>query len=157
MLGVDTIVRCDGRVLGKPADAGEAERMLETLSGKTHGAVSGLCLRTFAWEELATETTAVTFRALAPRDLAWYMGAGEWEGPGRRVRDPGPRRRARGADRRRLFERLGLPGLLVGCLRPVFREPRLRLTTAPGGAGLLLHFAPHNRGKTLRCCNGGLL
>jgi nucleoside triphosphate pyrophosphatase len=42
--------------------------------------VSGLCLRTFAWEELATETTAVTFRALAPRDLAWYMGAGEWEG-----------------------------------------------------------------------------
>ncbi len=80
MLGVDTIVRCDGRVLGKPADAGEAEQMLETLSGKTHEVVSGLCLRTFAWEELATETTAVTFRALAPRDLAWYVGAGEWEG-----------------------------------------------------------------------------
>src|SRR5688572_13974508 len=42
VLGVDTIVVCAGRVLGKPADAGEAERMLENLSGTTHEVVSGL-------------------------------------------------------------------------------------------------------------------
>ena len=35
VLGVDTIVVCDGEVLGKPADAADAERMLETLAGKT--------------------------------------------------------------------------------------------------------------------------
>jgi septum formation protein len=79
VLGVDTIVVCDGQVLGKPAEAGEAERMLETLSGKTHEVVSGLCLRTPAWEELHREVTRVSFRPLTPRDLATYMASGEWE------------------------------------------------------------------------------
>ncbi len=80
VLGVDTIVRCDGRVLGKPASEGEAEQMLDFLAGKRHEVVSGLCLRTPAWEELRTETTVVTFRALTPRDLAHYLAAREWEG-----------------------------------------------------------------------------
>jgi septum formation protein len=79
VLGVDTVVVCDGTVLGKPADAGEAERMLETLSGNTHEVVSGLCLRTPAWEELHRDVTRVTFRALTPRDLASYVATGEWE------------------------------------------------------------------------------
>jgi septum formation protein len=79
VLGVDTIVVCDGRVLGKPADATEAEQMLETLSGKTHEVVSGLCLRTPAWEELHREVTRVAFRPLTPRDLATYLAAGEWQ------------------------------------------------------------------------------
>jgi septum formation protein len=79
VLGVDTIVLCDGRVLGKPADAGEAEQMLEALSGKTHEVISGLCLRTPAWEELHREVTRVSFRPLTPRDLATYVASGEWE------------------------------------------------------------------------------
>lgn len=80
VLGVDTVVVCDGIVLGKPADASEAERTLELLSGRTHEVVSGLCLRTHAWEELHREVTRVTFRTLTPRDLAVYLGSGEWEG-----------------------------------------------------------------------------
>jgi septum formation protein len=80
VLGVDTIVACDGRVLGKPAELGEAERMLEYLSGKTHEVVSGLCLRTPWWEEVHTETTCVTFRTLNPRDIGHYLASGEWEG-----------------------------------------------------------------------------
>jgi septum formation protein len=79
VLGVDTIVACGGELIGKPADAAEAERMLETLGGKTHQVVSGLCLRTPAWEELHRATTHVTFRALTPRDLAHYLASGEWE------------------------------------------------------------------------------
>ena len=79
VLGVDTIVVCDGRVLGKPADSGDAERMLESLAGKTHEVVSGLCLRTPAWEELHRDVTRVTFRPLTPRDLAHYVASGEWE------------------------------------------------------------------------------
>ncbi|MDP9491537.1 MAG: Maf family protein [Actinomycetota bacterium] len=78
VLGVDTLVVCDGRVLGKPADSADAERMLETLSGKTHEVVSGLCLRTPAWEELHQETTRVTFRALTARDIGHYIAAAEW-------------------------------------------------------------------------------
>jgi septum formation protein len=53
--------------------------MLETLAGKTHEVVSGLCLRTPAWEELHREVTRVTFRPLTPRDLATYVSAGEWQ------------------------------------------------------------------------------
>jgi septum formation protein len=79
VLGVDTVVVCDGQVLGKPADTAEAEQMLETLGGKTHRVVSGLCLRTPAWEELHQETTVVTFRPLTARDIANYLATGEWQ------------------------------------------------------------------------------
>lgn len=79
VLGVDTEVVVDGEALGKPADATAAEAMLERLSGRTHEVVSGLCLRTPAWEELHSETTQVTFRSLTPRDLARYVASGEWE------------------------------------------------------------------------------
>lgn len=78
VLGVDTVVVCDGQVLGKPTDAADAERMLELLGGKTHEVVSGLCLRTPAWEELHREVTRVTFRALTARDIAHYLAAEEW-------------------------------------------------------------------------------
>jgi septum formation protein len=80
VLGVDTVVVCEGRVLGKPGSPAEAEEMLELLGGRTHEVVSGLCLRTPAWEESRLETTQVEFRPLTPRDLAWYVGSGEWEG-----------------------------------------------------------------------------
>ena len=80
VLGVDTVVLCDGRVLGKPGSAAEAEQMLELLGGRTHEVVSGLCLRTLGWEEAQTETTRVEFRPLTPRDLAAYVASGEWEG-----------------------------------------------------------------------------
>ena len=78
VLGVDTVVVCDGDVLGKPGDVTDAERMLEMLAGKTHEVVSGLCLRSPAWEELHSETTRVTFRPLTARDIASYLSAGEW-------------------------------------------------------------------------------
>ena len=80
VLGVDTEVLFEGALLGKPADATEAEQMLEALAGRTHDVVSGLCLRTPAWAELHEEVTHDTIRALTPRDLAHYVAAGEWEG-----------------------------------------------------------------------------
>ena len=52
MLGVDTEVLLDGRLLGKAADAAEARAMLASLAGRSHDVVSGLCLRTREWEEL---------------------------------------------------------------------------------------------------------
>ena len=78
VLGVDTAVVVDGRSFGKPMGPEDAERMLETLSGRTHQVVSGLCLLTCAWEEIVHETTEVTFRALTPRDIAHYVHEEEW-------------------------------------------------------------------------------
>jgi nucleoside triphosphate pyrophosphatase len=80
VLGVDTAVVLGGRIFGKPADATEAESMLDELSGWTHVVVSGLCLLTPAGEVVEHEATRVTFRALTPRDLAAYVATGEWEG-----------------------------------------------------------------------------
>jgi nucleoside triphosphate pyrophosphatase len=121
VLGVDTTVALNGRIYAKPADAGEAEWMLEELSGRTHEVVSGLCLLTRAWEVVETAATRVTFRALTPRDLAAYVASGEWEG-----RAGGYAIQARGAA---LVERVdgdylnvvGLPaGLLVRILAERF-------------------------------------
>jgi septum formation protein len=80
VLGVDTEVVLQGEIFGKPADATDAERMLEALSGQTHVVMSGLCLLTPGWEVVAHEGTRVTFRELTPRDLATYVSTGEWEG-----------------------------------------------------------------------------
>ena len=80
VLGVDTEVVVEGRVFGKPGNASEAEAMLEALAGRTHEVVSGLCLLTPGWEEVEHEVTRVSFRELDARDLAAYIGTGEWEG-----------------------------------------------------------------------------
>ena len=80
VLGVDTTVVLGGRIYAKPKDAGDAERMLEQLSGKTHAVVSGLALITPGWEIVDAEHTRGTFRSLTPRDLAAYVASGEWEG-----------------------------------------------------------------------------
>src|SRR5262249_17387894 len=91
VLGVDTEVVLDGRLLGKPGDAREAEDMLVQLAGRSHDVVSGLCLRTSAWEEVRTETTVVTFRRLAPRELEHYVAAGGGRGRAGRAGVPGGR------------------------------------------------------------------
>ncbi len=80
VLGVDTTVVLGGRLYAKPKNAGDAERMLEELSGRTHAVVSGLCLATPAWEVVSAIATRVTFRKLTPRDLAAYVASEEWEG-----------------------------------------------------------------------------
>jgi septum formation protein len=80
VLGVDTTVVLDGVLYGKPADLSEAAATLDALSGCTHEVVSGLCLRTPGWEVVEHDVTRVTFRELTPRDVAWYVSTGEWEG-----------------------------------------------------------------------------
>jgi septum formation protein len=80
VLGVDTTVVCGGRVFAKAGGPDEAVAMLEAFGGATHEVVSGLCLLTPDWEELHTETTRVTFRPLAARDISAYVASGEWEG-----------------------------------------------------------------------------
>jgi septum formation protein len=80
VLGVDTVVLAGGRAFGKPADRREAEAMLSLLAGSTHEVVSGLCLRTAAWEEHHREVTRVCFRPLAQAERQRYLDSGEWEG-----------------------------------------------------------------------------
>ena len=80
VLGVDTIVHLSGRVYGKPENGAEAAAMLDALGGQRHEVVSGLALLTPGWELVEHDVTLVTFRPLTARDVAAYVGAGEWEG-----------------------------------------------------------------------------
>ena len=78
VLGADTVVVCDGEVMGKPLDAAEATRMLLLLSGRTHHVVTGVAV---AWAkaetEVAAELTHVTMRTLSPQEVADYVATGE--------------------------------------------------------------------------------
>jgi septum formation protein len=78
VLGVDTAVVVDDRVLGKPADADEAAAMLRLLAGRAHVVVSGLCLLASDWEVVERDETLVVFRLLAARELDAYVATGEW-------------------------------------------------------------------------------
>jgi septum formation protein len=80
VLGVDTVVVLDRRVLGKPGSEEEAAAMLEVLAGRTHEVVSGVCLRTTEWEEVGREVTQVCFRPLSSVEINRYVASGEWEG-----------------------------------------------------------------------------
>jgi septum formation protein len=75
VLGADTVVVLDGRVLGKPADRSEAQRMLRALSGATHQVYTGISLRHPAAGrvETAHEVTRVTFGALSDAEIARYV------------------------------------------------------------------------------------
>ena len=78
VLGVDTAVFLDGRSYGKPTDADEARRLLEALAGRRHEVWSGIALRDGGEERSASAVTGVTFRALASRELDWYLASEEW-------------------------------------------------------------------------------
>ncbi len=78
VLGVDTAVVVDGAALGKPRDEEEAGAFLRRLSGRGHEVMSGLALRTGGTELTDVAVTSVRFRALAERDVGWYLATGEW-------------------------------------------------------------------------------
>ena len=77
VLGADTVVVIDGRILGKPRDDAEAAAMLSALSGRVHhvytavAATDGLVVRD------DVDVSAVAFAPLAPDDIAAYVASGE--------------------------------------------------------------------------------
>lgn len=80
ILGVDTIVTCDGEIFGKPPSASAAERTLKRLSGRTHEVISGLALLRSGKPQVVHEVTEVTFRVLDQELVRRYVQTGEWSG-----------------------------------------------------------------------------
>jgi len=80
ILGVDTIVVCDGAILGKPASVEAAETTLKRLAGRTHEVVSGLALIRSGNPQVVHEVTKVTFRELGDELVQRYVQTGEWSG-----------------------------------------------------------------------------
>jgi septum formation protein len=77
VLAADTVVALGGDVLGKPADAAEAEAMLRRLSGRTHVVVTAVAVARDGEVTSAREEARVRFRALAPEEVSAYAATGE--------------------------------------------------------------------------------
>ena len=77
ILAADTVVVCEGRILGKPGSPDEARQMLQMLSGRTHEVVTGLCLVAPDGTRSGVERTAVTFAPMSAAEVDWYVATGE--------------------------------------------------------------------------------
>lgn len=93
ILGADTCIDIDGKIIGKPDSLIEAEVILNSLSGRTHKVITALTLyngktSTFIRNRGITE---VTFADLSSREINWYLKTGEWQGAagGYRIQEQG--------------------------------------------------------------------
>lgn len=78
VLGADTVVALEGRILGKPKSEGEAAEMIAELSGRTHSVFTGVALIAPDGHKLVNaEETRVTFRLLEKEDILAYIALGE--------------------------------------------------------------------------------
>ncbi len=73
VLTADTVVVCQGQVLGKPKDEDDARRMLNLLSGRTHEVITGVTVKTREEEKSFSVVTEVQFKSLTPQEIDFYI------------------------------------------------------------------------------------
>lgn len=77
VLGADTTVVLNGKVLNKPGSLEEAEHMLRALSGQIHQVHTGIAVVTHSVQRTHVETTNVIFREISEAELATYLASGD--------------------------------------------------------------------------------
>lgn len=77
VLGADTAVVLDGRILGKPADAAEAQATLTALSGRSHQVLTAVALASPTRVAVRVVSSLVSFRPLRAEEIAAYWASGE--------------------------------------------------------------------------------
>ena len=77
VIAADTIVVCEGRVLGKPKDGAEAVEMLTLLSGRDHQVMTGCTVIAPSGSRTFTEVTDLHFRELSDAEIRRYVASGE--------------------------------------------------------------------------------
>ena len=77
VIGADTVVSAQGKILGKPADYDEAFEMLSLLSGKTHSVYTGVCIICGGERVVFSEKTDVTFYDLTDAEIDGYIKTNE--------------------------------------------------------------------------------
>ena len=80
VLSADTVVVANGEILGKPADSGDARRMLRLLSGRAHDVHTAVVLCRGPVQRSEVVTTRVWFQPLDEAEISWYVDSGEPEG-----------------------------------------------------------------------------
>ena len=77
VIAADTIVVCEGRVLGKPHSEAEAIQMLQLLSGRDHQVMTGVTVLRGSEVITFTEVTDLHFRELTEGEIRRYVASGE--------------------------------------------------------------------------------
>ena len=77
VIAADTIVVCQGKVLGKPHSEKEAAAMLRLLSGRDHQVMTGCTILFGDRAETFTEVTSLHFRPLSEKEILKYVQSGE--------------------------------------------------------------------------------
>jgi septum formation protein len=73
VITADTIVWCNGKVLGKPESHDMAKKMLEEISGNTHEVITGVTFLSATGERTFSVTSRVTFDTLSPWEIEHYV------------------------------------------------------------------------------------
>ena len=81
VIGADTVVVLEGKILGKPKDFQEACRMLEMLQGRDHLVYTGVALLEVSGEgireKLFSQETRVRLYPMSQEEIRWYVSTGE--------------------------------------------------------------------------------
>src|SRR2546428_858463 len=77
ILGSDTLINLDGRLIGKPSSPGDARGILQRLRGRTHDVVTAVSILYQSKTVDAVETARVTMRDFTDRELDAYLATGD--------------------------------------------------------------------------------
>ncbi len=77
VIAADTIVVCEGKILGKPRDEADAKAMLRLLSGRDHQVMTGMTVCRGDVIKTITEVTDIHFRQLSEKEIDAYVASGE--------------------------------------------------------------------------------
>ena len=77
IISADTVVACEGKILGKPHSLEDARQMLTLLSGKAHTVISGVALLSKNKTAVCAELTEVFFTEIDEKELALYLDSDE--------------------------------------------------------------------------------
>ncbi len=77
VLGADTVVVLDGKILGKPSDRADAFNMIKSLSGRVHSVFTGVCAVGDGYTMTFAEETLVEFLPLSDEEISDYVNTDE--------------------------------------------------------------------------------
>ncbi|MEG0237536.1 MAG: Maf family protein [Cetobacterium sp.] len=79
VVGADTVVVIDGKILGKPKNEMDAEKMLKSLSGKSHEVITAYTLINLEKNIKITNSveSTVYFKSISDEEIKWYIESGE--------------------------------------------------------------------------------
>ena len=80
VLCADTTVALGRRIMGKPADAGEARAFLTALSGRRHKVITAIAVKRGDTIWTKDVQTTVVLKNISKIELDWYIATGDWSG-----------------------------------------------------------------------------